>query len=107
MRRTHLTAALLCVAAVTGGSAAGAAGAGAGTNTTRTVARPVLPQRLSETGLYRDATDLTVDARNRAFTPQYPLWTDGAAKRRWIRLPEGRTIDAARIDAWEFPVGTR
>ena len=95
------------MAAATGGSAAGGAGAGAGTHTARTVARPGLPQRLSETGLYNDARGLAVDARNLAFTPQYPLWTDGATKRRWIRLPERQTIDAARIDAWEFPVGTR
>ncbi len=111
MRSSHLTrwclAALLSVAAATGGSAAGGAGAGAGTHTARTVARPGLPQRLSETGLYNDARGLAVDARNLAFTPQYPLWTDGAAKRRWIRLPKRQTIDAARIDAWEFPVGTR
>jgi hypothetical protein len=41
------------------------------------------------------------------FAPQYPLWSDGAAKRRWIRLPPGTSIDAARPDAWEFPAGTR
>jgi mono/diheme cytochrome c family protein len=50
---------------------------------------------------------MTVDARNRPFSPQYPLWTDGATKRRWIRLPEGSTIDASDPDAWDFPVGTR
>ena len=111
MRSSHHTrwclAALLSVAAATGGSAAGGAVAGAGTHTARTVARPGLPQRLSETGLYNDARGLGVDARNLAFTSQYPLWTDGATKRRWIRLPERQTSDAARIDAWEFPVGTR
>jgi hypothetical protein len=44
---------------------------------------------------------------NRPFSPQYPLWTDGATKRRWIYLPEGTTIDARNIRRWEFPVGTR
>jgi hypothetical protein len=44
---------------------------------------------------------------NIAFAPQYPLWSDGAAKRRWLRLPPGTAIDAARPDAWEFPRGTR
>ena len=42
-----------------------------------------------------------------AFSPQYPLWSDGAAKRRWIRLPAGTAIDAAKPDAWEFPPGTQ
>ena len=45
--------------------------------------------------------------RNLAFSPQYPLWSDGAAKRRWISLPPGTAIDASRPDAWEFPRGTR
>ena len=65
-----------------------------------------LPDRLSETGLYLPGT-LTVDPRNRAFSPQYPLWTDGARKARWIRLPAGSRIVARDADAWEFPVGTR
>ncbi|MBX3703614.1 MAG: hypothetical protein KF822_07565 [Steroidobacteraceae bacterium] len=41
------------------------------------------------------------------FTPQYPLWSDGATKRRWISLPEGAAIDGSRPAAWEFPVGTK
>jgi hypothetical protein len=65
-----------------------------------------IPQRLSETGLYHPGT-LTVESRNRAFSPQYPLWTDGARKSRWIRLPAGTRIDARNVDAWVFPVGTR
>ena len=42
-----------------------------------------------------------------AFSPQYPLWSDGTRKRRWIQLPPGASIDASRVDAWEFPVGTK
>ena len=41
------------------------------------------------------------------FTPQYPLWSDGTAKRRWIRLPPNTSIDAHDADAWNFPPGTR
>jgi len=58
-----------------------------------------LPLHLRETGLS--------DPRNLPFSPQYPLWSDGAHKRRWIYLPPGTAIDASRPDAWEFPVGTR
>ena len=68
---------------------------------------PVAPQLLSETGLYADAETRRIDPRNRLFSPQYPLWTDGAAKRRWIRLPEGSVIDATNLSRWEFPVGTK
>ena len=62
------------------------------------------PQRLSETGLF--LADGSIDPRNRPFVPQYPLWSDGAAKSRWIRLPEGAKIDVSDIDAWRFPAGT-
>jgi hypothetical protein len=65
------------------------------------------PQTLQETGLYSDAPALEVDPRHLAFAPQYPLWTDGAAKRRWISLPSGAAIDGSDPDAWIFPVGTR
>ena len=66
---------------------------------------PPMPDRLSETGLYLPGTQ-TIDPRNRPYSPQYPLWTDGAAKARWIRLPEGTRIDGRTPDAWMFPVGT-
>ncbi len=68
---------------------------------------PVAPALLSETGLYAGDGTLRIDARNRPFSPQYPLWSDGAVKRRWIRLPDGATIDATDLARWEFPVGTR
>jgi hypothetical protein len=58
-----------------------------------------LPQRLSETGYGAPGMQ--------AFTPRYPLWTDGAAKRRWILLPAGTSIDASNRDAWDFPRGTK
>jgi hypothetical protein len=35
------------------------------------------------------------------------LWSDGAAKRRWIWLPAGTSIDARDPDAWNFPPGTK
>jgi hypothetical protein len=66
-----------------------------------------LPERLSETGLYLPGGTAEIDPRNLPFVPQYPLWTDGATKRRWIRLPEGAAIDASDPDAWQFPAGTR
>ena len=65
-----------------------------------------LPQRLADTGLYERASRV-VRADVIAFAPQYPLWSDGTRKRRWIYLPSGSAIDASRVDAWEFPVGTR
>jgi hypothetical protein len=65
------------------------------------------PQTLQDTGLYSDIAALQVDDKHLAFSPQYPLWTDGATKRRWISLPAGSPVDASDPDAWTFPVGTR
>ncbi|MDF3062816.1 MAG: hypothetical protein K0S06_2925 [Microvirga sp.] len=70
-------------------------------------AGPKPPRTLEETGLYSDFATLQVDQRHLAFSPQYPLWTDGATKRRWISLPPGTAIDGSDPDAWSFPIGTR
>lgn len=58
-----------------------------------------LPRHLRDTGWGR------ADALG--YTPVYPLWSDGAEKRRWLWLPPGRAIDARDPDAWQFPRGTR
>ena len=68
---------------------------------------PVAPALLSETGLYVGGGTSAIDPRNRPFSPQYPLWTDGAAKKRWIQLPAGAAIDATNLSRWEFPIGTK
>jgi hypothetical protein len=65
------------------------------------------PELLAETGLYADPESKTVAPENLAFVPQYPLWSDGATKKRWIRIPPGTSIDASDPDAWKFPVGTK
>ena len=64
------------------------------------------PASLRDTGLYIDFERLEIDPAHLPFAPQYALWTDGAAKRRWISLPPGTAIDASDPDAWVFPVGT-
>ncbi len=65
------------------------------------------PQTLKETGLYSEPGTLQVNPQHLTFAPQYPLWSDGATKRRWISLPPGTAIDGSDPDAWIFPVGTR
>ena len=65
------------------------------------------PARLRDTGLYASWAERRVRPDNLAFSPQYPLWSDGAAKRRWVHIPRGKWVDASRPDAWEFPPGTR
>ncbi len=66
-----------------------------------------VPGRLSETGLYVAGQPGAIAPENRPFSPQYPLWTDGAAKARWVYLPPASTIDASDPNEWDVPVGTR
>ena len=64
-------------------------------------------QHLSETGLFTDIASLAVDPSAVPFEPGYKLWSDGATKRRWIRLPPGTKIDTSDMDHWVFPIGTQ
>ncbi len=66
---------------------------------------PKAPKLLSQTGLYEAPGKL--DRTLLAYAPQYPLWSDGASKARWIHLPKGAVLDAGDEDAWKFPVGTK
>jgi hypothetical protein len=79
-------------------------GAAAARKTAHTHAAPPL---LRDTGLYSDFSQHVVAPENLAYSPQYPLWTDAAGKRRWFWLPPGTAIDGSKPDAWDFPVGTR
>jgi mono/diheme cytochrome c family protein len=62
------------------------------------------PQLLSGTCL---SASMTGNYTNfKFYTPKYPLYSDGAYKRRWIYLPEGTKIDTTNPNAWVYPVGT-
>lgn len=66
-----------------------------------------LPERLSLTGLYASGATDAVAPDVRTFRPRFELWSDGASKRRFIRLPPGTQIDTSDMDSWQFPVGTK
>ena len=66
-----------------------------------------LPTRLSEAGLYRDPIAHAVRDDALAYEPAFPLWSDGADKKRWLALPAGTQIDSSNMDDWSFPVGSR
>lgn len=66
-----------------------------------------VPHLLSETGLYANVHAGETAPRVMRFAPQFTLWSDGAEKRRWILLPEGKRIDTSNMDFWQFPEGTK
>lgn len=96
--KAFLAALALPLLGLVAGAGPGAAGKGA-------PPPKAAPPRLSETGLYGPSGGLAPGLR--AFAPQYPLWSDGAAKSRWILLPPGSRIDVRDGEAWDFPVGTK
>jgi hypothetical protein len=70
-------------------------------------AGPPLRERLSQTGLYADPTTREIASDLRFFEPRHGLWTDGARKRRWVRLPAGAQIDTSELEHWDLPVGAQ
>lgn len=91
----------------TGGTTDGVGGStGGGTGGSMDVDPDAPPQWLSETGLYA-ADGVTLADGVEPFEPRFPLWTDAAAKARWISLPPGTQIDTTDPDRWAFPPGTR
>ena len=72
----------------------------AGSLTTR------LPCQLSLTGLY-EADMVTLADDVHTYSPTFHLWTDSAAKKRWIQLPPDTQIDTTDMDFWVFPPGTK
>jgi len=65
------------------------------------------PVQLGCTGLYSNWPTGTIAPDARPYTPGLALWSDGAAKSRYIRLPPGARIDTSNMDEWTFPVGTK
>src|SRR5262249_35586670 len=68
--------------------------------------RGALPPRLSHTGIFRSLADLMPNSGIVPYAVNAPLWSDGAAKRRWIVLPGDSRIDFAPTGEWKFPTGT-
>ena len=40
------------------------------------------------------------------YAPNAPFWSDGAAKERWIGLPDGQNVTVGADGDWDFPNGT-
>jgi uncharacterized repeat protein (TIGR03806 family) len=69
-------------------------------------ATDTIPQQLSDTGCV-DATDPTQPATGLIpYRPNAPFWSDGAAKDRWLAVPDGTTISVDASGDLDFPPGT-
>lgn len=64
------------------------------------------PQTLSATGLFSDVPSLTPAPGLTEYEVNTPLWSDGAAKTRWMALPGTERIHFDPSEPWTFPIGT-
>ncbi|MDB5038393.1 MAG: hypothetical protein JWQ35_1921 [Bacteriovoracaceae bacterium] len=64
------------------------------------------PAKLSQTGLFQDLARLIPSSELREYDLQIPFWSDGAEKKRWIKLPSGGQIEFDAKAPWKFPNDT-
>ena len=72
----------------------------------RDASRDALPRRLRETFLFDDVPGLVPAANLVPYEVTSPLWSDGAVKKRWIRVPEGQKVTPKADGSLKYPVGT-
>ena len=64
------------------------------------------PQKLSETGCVL-ANDVTRKPTGVIpYAVNVPLWSDDAAKKRWLAIPDNQTITISGNGHWDLPVGS-
>lgn len=64
------------------------------------------PALLSQTGFFSDTANSIAAPGLVEYGVTTPLWSDGAAKRRWLALPGDSKIAFHATQGWGFPVGT-
>lgn len=65
-----------------------------------------VPRRLKGTFLFDDVPSLKPAANLVPYEVTSPLWSDGAVKKRWIRLPQGQKVSVKPDGSLSYPVGT-
>lgn len=50
-----------------------------------------LPLKLSQTNIFRNLSTLKTSSKVIPYSIRSPLWSDGAAKKRWVYVPDGQT----------------
>lgn len=65
----------------------------------------VIPKLLSQTGAFQDTLRFKPDGALIPYDLIVPFWSDGAAKTRWVSVPDEK-IKFAPTGEWVFPKGT-
>ena len=61
------------------------------------------PKKLSESGLFKSVKGHVMEDALIPYSVNAVLWSDGAAKERWLGLPKDAKIDYRKSRGWEFP----
>ena len=64
------------------------------------------PEKLSDTEIFADMKKRKMSDKYVSYEVNAPFWSDDAAKTRFFRLPEGKSIEYRGEGSWEVPVGT-
>lgn len=65
-----------------------------------------VPLLLSQTGVFSDTPNMVPSENLLPFAPNSQLWSDRAAKQRWISIPADKKINWHATDNWTYPQGT-
>jgi glucose/arabinose dehydrogenase len=61
------------------------------------------PRKLSESGLFKSVKGHVMQDGMIPYSVNAVLWSDGAAKQRWLHLPPGGKIEFTTWRGWNFP----
>jgi hypothetical protein len=61
------------------------------------------PQKLLHSGLFKSVKGHVMEDSMIPYSVNAVLWSDGAAKERWLGLPPGGKIDYRKSRGWDFP----
>ena len=65
-----------------------------------------MPPTLAAAGLFDDWRALKPKEEFVGYDVNVPLWSDGAAKRRWIAVPAGQPVELLSEGKFRYPAGT-
>lgn len=77
------------------------------TKLARDTTKELIPKTLSETKLYKDRAAHVVADDFVPYEISSPLWSDAAAKKRFVSVPAGKHVTMSAQGELVFPVGTR
>jgi uncharacterized repeat protein (TIGR03806 family) len=63
----------------------------------------IFPRKLSESGLFESVKGHVMNPGLIPYSVNSVLWSDGAAKQRWLGLPADTKIDYTKTRGWNFP----